>query len=147
LRSAKVFSKKNPFADGHCQWLSAQVFSKKNKNPPLCRQPLPGVLGIGFSKKNKNPLFADGPATRPSAKKFSKNRQTNPLLMATFFGRRALSSGARQRAVTENKILREACAERDRRQSRCRRFIGLCREFSALGKGWISSSDVNISIT
>jgi hypothetical protein len=100
-----------------------------------------------FQKKNKNPLFADGPATRPSAKKFSKNRQTNPLLMATFFGRRALSSGARQRAVTENKILREACAERDRRQSRCRRFIGLCREFSALGKGWISSSDVNISIT
>jgi hypothetical protein len=39
------------------------------------------------------------------------------------------------------KILREACAERDRRQSLCRRFDSLCREFPALGKAWISSSD------
>jgi hypothetical protein len=38
------------------------------------------------------------------------------------------------------KILREPCAERDRRQSLCRRFNSLCRAFPALGKSPISSS-------
>jgi hypothetical protein len=48
----RIFSKKNRktvFADGLCQGRSAQVFLK-----------------------NKTPLFADGPASRLSAKKISK---------------------------------------------------------------------------
>jgi hypothetical protein len=65
----RVFFEKieNIFADGLCQGLSAQVF---------------------FQKKIKTRLFADGPASRPSAKKVSKNRQSKPLLTATSFGRR-----------------------------------------------------------
>jgi hypothetical protein len=85
-------------------------FYKKIKNRH-CRRPLPRALGtrfffqknrktslptafargarhrVSFQKKIKNPLFADGPASRPSAKKVSKNRQPNPPLTATFFGR------------------------------------------------------------
>jgi hypothetical protein len=52
----------------------------------------------------------------------------------------SLELGYSAKSRGREKILCEACAERDRRQSCCRRFIGLCREFAALGKGWISSS-------
>jgi hypothetical protein len=72
--------------------LGKEFFLKKIKNC-LCRRPLPGALGTGFfpkkekqplptafarglgtkiSKNNKTPIFADGPASRPSAKKISK---------------------------------------------------------------------------
>jgi hypothetical protein len=50
-------------------------------------QNLPGALGTEFSKKNKTPLFADGPASMPSAKKISKTVNLTPV-NGYFFGRR-----------------------------------------------------------
>jgi hypothetical protein len=52
-----------------------RIFFKKIKNR-LCPRPLPGALCTKKSKKN--PLFADGPASRPSAKKISKTVNLTP---------------------------------------------------------------------
>jgi hypothetical protein len=46
----------------------------------------------------------------------------------------SLELGCSAKSRGREKILREACAERDRRQRLCRRFYSLCRAFPTLGK-------------
>jgi hypothetical protein len=140
----RIFSKKNRktvFAGGLCQGLSAQDFFK-------IRQ---GLSALNFQKKNKTPLFADGPASMPSAKKISKTVNLTPG-NGYFFGRRP-TVGSQHNLCREpvarvlgkeswlRKISRRPFAECYSRQRRCRVFDALCREFQALGKAWISSSD------
>jgi hypothetical protein len=97
------------------------------------------------------------PTARPQCRRqrrFQKNRQLTPPLTATFLAdgplwalgtgcAESLELGCSAKSRGREKILREACAERDRQQSRCRRFIGLCREFAALGKGWSSAHPIS----
>jgi hypothetical protein len=65
-------NRKNIFADGFCPGPSAQdFFSKKIEKPSLPTASAQGSWHRIF-KKNKIPLFAEGPVSWPSAKKFSK---------------------------------------------------------------------------
>jgi hypothetical protein len=108
----RIFSKKTTFADGLCQGLSAQVFSKKK------------VVGKDdFKNRQLNPplrllVFADGPL----------------WAFGTAFAE-SLELRCSAKSCDREKILREPCAERDRRQS-------LCQAYPALGKAPISSSGV-----
>jgi hypothetical protein len=71
-----VFKKnrKTVFANGLCQGLSAQVVFKKIEKPSLPTASARGSRHRIFYP----PLFADSPASRPSAKKISKTVNLNP---------------------------------------------------------------------
>jgi hypothetical protein len=69
------FFQKNPFADGLCQWLSAQVFLKKNKTP-LCRRPLPVALGTDFFQKKIKPPLCRRPGPEAIGKEGFKKPST-----------------------------------------------------------------------
>jgi hypothetical protein len=131
-----------------------RIFFKKNKKLSLPTAFARGARHRFFSKKiNKNSPICRRPGLEAVGKEDFKNRQPNPPLTATFLAdgplwalgkgcAESLELGCSTKSCGREKILREACAERDRQQSRCRRFVGLCREFPALGKAWISSSEI-----
>jgi hypothetical protein len=68
-------NRKTIFADGFCPGPSAQVFFLKNRKTIFVDGFCPGLSAHNFKKI---PLFADGPDSRPSAKKFSKTVILNP---------------------------------------------------------------------
>jgi hypothetical protein len=142
------------FAERSCTGLSAKNFFLKNKKLSLPTAFARGARHRFFSKKiNKNSPICRRPGLEAVGKEDFKNRQPNPPLTATILAdgplwalgkgcAESLELGCSTKSCGREKILREACAERDRQQSRCRRFVGLCREFPALGKAWISSSEI-----
>jgi hypothetical protein len=93
-------------------------------------------LARGARKKNKKiktPLFADGPASRPSAKKGSKTVNLTPSLTATFLADGplwALSTGCAESLELE-------CSTKNRGREKI--SVGPVPR-ATLGKAWISSS-------
>jgi hypothetical protein len=119
---------------------SRHMFFFKIEKQPL-PMTLPGALGTKiFFKKIKTHLCADGPASRPSAKKGSKTVNLTPRQRLLFLADSPLWSlgtccaeslelecSAKNRV--REKISRRACAESYSRQRLCREFDALCREF------------------